>query len=284
MHVQKHNGDPWYRCALYEVWRDMMKTGRKLFNQRLTDGTGDGFPVDPLFRDYDRFVLWARVCQHYKMGEMDHYRIERKSLSKGFSPDNCFFTTEPPAYLMAPAEISPGAQCEWKAKKLTERKELYGLSKTRLYDIWRGMVRRCTDPGCKDWPDYGGRGITVCDEWRLDFLTFYEWAWEHGYSPALSIERRDVDGDYCPQNCRWASDLEQRLNTRAYAGMYTNLRLKVSDMRGVLAQMKDNVVVTLIVRTSYLPTERQEEADYPAVQEADRIDVIRKRRRKNDRR
>lgn len=277
MKVQKHRGDPWYKCALYEVWRDMMRTGRRLYNQRLADGTADGFPVDPIFRDFDRFVLWARVCQHYRMSEMDDYRIERKNLSKGFSPDNCFFTKEPPAYVLAEsADTTPGAKCTWK-EKAGKRAKWDGLSRTRLYDIWKGMVRRCTDPGQKDYPDYGGRGISVCDVWKKDFVAFYEWAWEHGYSPYLSLDRIDVNGDYCPDNCRWAGELEQRLNMRKYNGMYTNLRLRVADMRNVLAQLDDSVVVTLIVRSAYLPGECPKQADYPPVPPEDRRDTERQK-------
>lgn len=277
MKVQKHRGDPWYKCALYEVWRDMMRTGRRLFNQRLTDGTGDGFPVDPMFRDFDRFVLWARVCQHYKMGEMDDYRIERKNLSKGFSPNNCFFTREPPAYILAEvSEITPGARCTYK-ENAGKHARWDGLSRTRLYDIWKGMLRRCTDPGQKDYPDYGGRGIKVCDAWRKDFIEFYNWSWEHGYSPYLTLDRLDVDADYGPDNCRWAGTLEQQLNQRKYNQMYTNLRLRVRDMRNVLAQLDDNIVVTLIVRTAYLPGEYPEQADYPPVPMEDRQDAERKK-------
>lgn len=275
MKVQRHRGNPWYKCALYEVWRDMMRTGRRLYNQRLTDGTGDGFPVDPMLRDYDRFVLWARVFQRYRMGEMDDYRIERKNLSKGFTPDNCFFTKEPPSCSPSEgADITPGAKCTWK-EKCGKRAKWDGLSRTRLYDIWKGMVRRCTDPGQKDYPDYGGRGISVYDAWRKDFITFYEWAWEHGYSPYLTLDRVNVDGDYCPDNCRWAGELEQRLNMRKYNQMYTNLRLHVRDMREVLTQLGDNIVVTLIVRTAYLPGELPEQADYPPVPLEDRQDAVR---------
>lgn len=277
MKVQRHRGDPWYKCALYEVWRDMMRTGRRLFNQRLTDGTGDGFPVDPMFRDFDRFVLWARICRHYRIGEMDDYRIERYNLSKGFTPDNCFFTREPPTYTLGEGpDITPGAKCLWK-EKAGKCAKWDGLSRTRLYDIWKGMVRRCTDPGQKDYKDYGGRGIKVCDAWKKDFIVFYDWAWDHGYSPYLSLDRVNVDGDYSPDNCRWAGELEQRLNTRKYKQMYTNLRLRVADMRNVLAQLDDNIVVTLIVRSAHLPGECPEQADYPPVPLEDRQDIERQK-------
>ena len=106
---------------------------------------------------------------------------------------------------------------------------------------------------------------------------FYNWAWDHGYSPYLSLDRVNVDGDYSPDNCRWAGELEQKLNTRKYNQMYTNLRLRVRDMRNVLAQLDDNIVVTLIVRTAHLLGECPEQADYPPVPLEDRQDIERQK-------
>ena len=89
----------------------------------------------------------------------------------------------------------------------------HGGSKTRLYRTWKQMRIRCY---CKTNPTYkyyGGRGITICDEWN-DFATFHVWALSHGYTDVLSIDRVDNDGDYCPENCRWVPMKEQFKNTR----------------------------------------------------------------------
>lgn len=269
-HTKKN--DPWHHSALREVWVDMMRHARFLYDDRR------GLPVDETFRTFEGFMLWATTCQGYRMGHNDPYRLERKDIHGKFSPDNCYFTLDPPKRYFE----DDGPPITVGASRVTYRngkdKKAFGLSNTRLYDIWRGMIRRCTDPGQKDYPNYGGRGITVCDEWRHGFQTFYDWAWDHGYSPDLSIDRIDPDGNYEPSNCRWAGNTEQAVNNRHLRGTYRNLRMHVRDMIPVLESMKGNVVVTLVVRSCYLPAVDAElEADYPPVPVEERIDVERKK-------
>lgn len=90
----------------------------------------------------------------------------------------------------------------------------HGLSKTRLYKCWKDMKGRCFNPRNTAYHDYGGRGITVCEEWANDFLAFRNWALSAGYSDELEIDRINNDGDYEPENCRWVTKIIQNNNTR----------------------------------------------------------------------
>jgi hypothetical protein len=76
------------------------------------------------------------------------------------------------------------------------------------------MKRRCYDQKQPCYKNYGGRGIRVCNEWINNFLAFYDWANTNGFRKELTLERKDVNGNYCPENCKWVTNKEQSNNKR----------------------------------------------------------------------
>ena len=85
---------------------------------------------------------------------------------------------------------------------------------TKLYNTWLRMKGRCCNPKNDRYQYYGARGISVCEEWKNDFAVFREWALSNGYKEGLSIDRINVNGNYCPENCRWITMAEQQRNKR----------------------------------------------------------------------
>lgn len=102
-------------------------------------------------------------------------------------------------------------QREW-VSSLGSQKKKHGRTETREYETWQRMLQRCFNENSLDYPDYGGRGITVCERWRDSFSNFFEDMGER--PPLLTLERLDVHGDYCPENCAWATQTEQSRNRR----------------------------------------------------------------------
>lgn len=93
-------------------------------------------------------------------------------------------------------------------------KVTHGLTGTRLYNIWCNMKERCYNSSVPAYENYGGRGITVCDEWKDGIVAFHNWAKDNGYSDKLTLERLDVNKGYSPDNCTWITKGDQARNTR----------------------------------------------------------------------
>ena len=104
------------------------------------------------------------------------------------------------------------------------------MSGTRLYVIWNGLKGRCNNPNDPRYDRYGGRGISVCEEWNTSFQAFYDWAISNGYSEDLTIDRIDNDGNYEPTNCKWSTNKEQ-CNNRV-----TNINIKIGNTTKTLTE------------------------------------------------
>lgn len=114
----------------------------------------------------------------------------------------------------------------------------HGLSKRfqKLKWVWTSMKQRCYNPSCKDFPHYGGRGITICPDWH-NFELFHAWAMSSGYKEKVTIERIDVNGNYCPENCTWVKNERQALNRTntlkyEYNGQMYDIR-ELSELSGI---------------------------------------------------
>lgn len=95
-----------------------------------------------------------------------------------------------------------------------------------LYGRYNHILDRCLNPNNKNYSEYGGRGITVCDNWKNDFSAFKKWALLNGYHPSLEIDRKNNDKGYSPDNCRWTSHKENSRNRRG-------VKLKISEVRNI---------------------------------------------------
>jgi len=111
----------------------------------------------------------------------------------------------------------------------------HNLTNHRLYNILKMMKQRVYNKKHTNYDYYGGRGITICDEWRNDFMSFYNWSIENGYQEDLTIDRINVNGNYEPSNCRWATRAVQSRNTKKIRSSNT------SGYRGVYFEKRRNL-------------------------------------------
>lgn len=126
-------------------------------------------------------------------------------------------------YLIAKCECGTVKEYWWPAlrngntrscKCLQKQAKSHGLSKSKIYRVWKSMKARCYNKSEKVYKHYGGRGIIICTKWKKDFSVFHEWALANGYKLGLTIDREDNNGNYCPENCRWITQKRNLNNKR----------------------------------------------------------------------
>lgn len=101
-----------------------------------------------------------------------------------------------------------------RTKQVNKKYESYEFWNTKLYKIYAKIKDRCLNVKCKRYADYGGRGISICDEWKNDFVAFHDWAMSNDYKEGLSIDRINNNGNYEPSNCRFVTSKVQNNNKR----------------------------------------------------------------------
>ncbi len=110
--------------------------------------------------------------------------------------------------------VSCGCYIKEKIKAGLHTQKKHGLCEHPLYGVWAGMKNRCTNPNNQAYNNYGGRGISVCDEWIKSPVVFIDWGLRNGYKSGLEIDREDNESGYSPSNCRFVTGKTNMRNTR----------------------------------------------------------------------
>lgn len=149
---------------------------------------------------------------------------------------DCGNTTIVPTY-----RLTMGQTKSCGCKKYETKNQKHGMKNTRIYSIWCDMKRRCNNEKCKNYKDYGAKGIKVCDEWEKNFISFYLWSIDNGYDDTLTIDRINNNKGYSPDNCRWTTRKQQNNNRKCNVLVEYNGHIKT--LSTICDEMKLNYEV-----------------------------------------
>lgn len=141
--------------------------------------------------------------------------VLKRIKNKGHNPHflclcECGNLKECDSYMLKYGKIT-SCGCDSKQKRIIAHTK-HNETKTRLYNIWQQMKQRCYNEKSISFIYYGQKNITICNEWKYDYLNFRNWAMNNGYKENLTLDRIDTKGNYCPENCRWISNAKQQRN------------------------------------------------------------------------
>lgn len=117
----------------------------------------------------------------------------------------------------------------------------HGLKNHTLYRKWYGMKTRCSNSNYQNYDRYGGRGITICDEWLNSFESFYKWAVSNGFEEGLEIDRIDTNGNYGPSNCRFVTTTINNRN-RSISKLSREKVLEIRNAKILIPEIKHNEI------------------------------------------
>jgi len=151
-------------------------------------------------------ILQSDIIKEFKENGRRHYTLECKNCGDKFTMRQDYVSIKKECICKKCSKIKSSAT---HGKSL-----LINKKRNRIYNIWSGIKSRCNSKSNTNYKYYGGRGITICDEWKNDFMAFYNWCLKNGYNEDLTIDREKNDGNYEPDNCRWSTKCTQSRNIR----------------------------------------------------------------------